>query len=82
MNLDKIFKYKDELEKELTFEEISKLYRELLYTKYTEFNMEEDYNKIHCYQILRAVIDIFNQMLEGRKFDGIDEEYLKETIKW
>ena len=78
MNLDKIFEYKEEIQKELTFEEISKLYREILYDKYEEFVMEE-WDKIHCYQILKGMIDIFNQMIEGRKFD---EEYLKDTIKW
>lgn len=78
MNLDKIFEYKEEIQKELTFEEISKLYREILYDKYKEFVMEE-WDKIHCYQILKGMIDIFNQMVEGRKFD---EEYLKDTIKW
>ena len=30
MDLDKIFLYKETLQKELTFEEISKLYREVL----------------------------------------------------
>lgn len=31
MNIDKIFEYKEKIQKELNFEEISKLYRECLY---------------------------------------------------
>ena len=76
MDLDKIFKYKDELQKELSFEEISKLYREILYDEYT--NLQE-YQQIHQYQLTRDMIDIFTQMLGGRKFD---EKYLKDRIKW
>ena len=76
MNIDKIFLYKEALQKELTFKEISKLYREVLYDEYTK---TKDYNIIHCYQILRDNIDIFTQMINGRIFD---EEYLKNAIKW
>lgn len=76
MNIEKVIKYKDELQFNLTFEEISKVYREILYDYYETF---EDYQKIHCYQLLRNTIDIFTQMIDGRKFD---ENYLKETIKW
>ena len=76
MNLDKIFQYKEEIEKELTFEEISKLYREILYDKYTEL---KEYQQIHQYQLTRDMIDIFTQMMNGRTFD---EEYLKSIIKW
>ena len=76
MNIEKIFEYKDKLQKDLSFEEISKLYREILYNEYEKL---EDYQKIHCYQILRDNIDIFTQMINGRIFD---EEYLKDKIKW
>lgn len=76
MNMEKIYKYADELQKELTFEEISKLYREILYDKYT--NLEE-YQQIHCYQLLRDVSDIFSQMVNGRVFE---EGYLKDKFKW
>ena len=34
MDLDKIFMHKEFLQKALTFEEISKLYREILYTRF------------------------------------------------
>lgn len=76
MNLKKIFEYKDKLQKDLSFEEISKFYREILYDEYEKL---KDYQKIHCYQILRDNIDIFTQMINGRIFD---EEYLKDKIKW
>jgi len=76
MNIEKVIKYKDELQFNLTFEEISKVYREILYDYYETF---EDYQKIHCYQLLRDTIDIFTQMVNGRKFE---EDYLKDKIKW
>ena len=76
MDLDNIFLYKEELQKELTFEEISKLYREVLYDKYTEL---KEYQQIHQYQLTRDMIDIFTQMMNGRTFE---EDYLKNTIKW
>ena len=76
MDIDKIFEYKDMLQNELTFEEISKVYKEILYNEYEKL---KDYQKIHCYQILRGNIDIFTQMVNGRIFD---EEYLKGAIKW
>lgn len=76
MNIEKIFEYKDKLQKDLSFEEISKLYREILYNEYEKL---DDHKKIHCYQILRDNIDIFTQMINGRIFD---EEYLKDKIKW
>jgi len=76
MNEIKIELHKSLLQKSLTFEELSKLYREILYDKYTEL---EDSDEIHCYQLLRDMIDIFTQMVNGRKFD---ENYLKDKIKW
>ena len=42
----------------ITFKEISKLYREILYNEYEKL---EDYQKIHCYQILRDNIDKFKR---------------------
>ena len=76
MDLNKIFNYKDELEKNLTFDEISKLYREILYDKYGEL---KDSDSIHLYQLLRDIIDIFTQMTKGREFES---SYLKNKIKW
>ena len=76
INMYKIYDYKHKLQEELTFEEISKLYREILYDEYTK---TKDYDIIHCYQLVRDTIDIFTQMTKGRKFD---ENYLKDNIKW
>lgn len=76
MDLDKIFKYKDFLQEALTFEEISKLYREILYDEYKDL---VDSDQIHTYQLLRDLIDIFTQMRKGRDFD---QKYLKDRIKW
>ena len=76
MNIDKIFLSKEALQKELTFKEISKLYREALYDEYTK---TKDSNIIHCYQLLRYIIQIFTQMINGRKFE---EDYLKNKMKW
>ena len=76
MNIDKIFEYKEKLQNDLTFEEISKLYRECMYDEYTKLEYDD---AIHMYQILRGCIDIFNQMLKGRKFD---KDYLKDTVVW
>jgi len=76
MNIDKIFMHKELLQRALTFEEISKLYRECLYNEYEKL---EDSDSIHCYQITRDMIDIFTQMVNGRKFE---ESYLKDKIKW
>ena len=76
MNLDKIFEYKHKLEQDLSFEEIIKLYREILYNKYEELT---DSDAIHCYQLTRDMLDIFTQMVKGRKFE---EDYLKNKIKW
>ena len=76
MNLDKIFKYKKELQQELTFEEISKLYREVLYNEYEKLT---DYNIIHLYFLLQNIITIFVLMIKGMKFN---EDYLKDKIKW
>lgn len=74
--MDKIFLYKEALQKELTFKEISKLYREVLYNEYEK---TKDYNIIHCYQLLKDMIDIFTQMTDGRIFN---EDYLKDKIRW
>ena len=76
INMYKIYDYKHKLQEELTFEEISKLYREILYDEYTK---AKDYDIIHCYQLVRDTIDIFTQMTKGRKFD---KNYLKDNIKW
>lgn len=76
MKLDKVFEYKDNIQKDLNFEEKSKLYKECLYNQYEQL---EEYQKIHCYQLLRDIIDIFTQMVNGREFE---ESYLKDKIKW
>lgn len=76
MNIEKIFEYKEKLQNDLTFEEISKLYRECLYNEWEKL---KDSDAIHCYQLTRGCIDIFTQMINGRKFE---EDYLKNAIKW
>ena len=76
MNIEKIFEYKSKLQNDLTFEEISKLYREILYDKYETL---EEYQQIHQYKLTRDMIDIFTQMMNGRVFE---EEYLKSVIRW
>lgn len=76
MNIEKIYAYKEDIEKDLTFEEISKLYREILYEKYGEL---EDSDSIRLYQLLRDMIDIFTQMCNGRTFE---KGYLVDKIKW
>lgn len=76
MNMDKILMHKEFVQKALTFEEISKLYRECLYNEYENL---KDSNSIHCYYLLRDTIDIFTQMIKGRNFD---EKYLKDKLRW
>lgn len=76
MDINKIYEYANKLEEEFTFEEISKIYREILYSKYVKLTNGQ---QIHMYQILRGNVDIFTQMMNGREFD---EEYLKDVIKW
>ena len=76
MNMDKIFMHKEFVQKALTFEEISKLYRECLYNEYENL---KDSSSIHCYYLLRDTIDIFTQMIKGRNFD---EKYLKDKLRW
>lgn len=76
MDIGKVYEYQEDIEENMTFEEQMKLCRELLYSKYEEL---EDSDSIHCYQLLRGLIDIFTQMTQGRKFE---EGYLKDTIKW
>lgn len=76
MDIEKIFKFKKTLQEELNFSEISKLYREILYNEYEKLNETE---KIKCYYLLRNSIDIFTQMINGRKFD---ENYLRDTLKY
>lgn len=76
MDIGKVYEYQEDIEENMTFEEQMKLCRELLYSKYEEL---EDSDSIHCYQLLRGLIDIFTQMVQGRKFE---EGYLKDAIKW
>lgn len=79
MDIDKVFEYYNDIQNDLTFEEICKLFREVIYTKYEKFDNEQ-WDKIHCYQLLKSVINIFEQMVDNdRKFE---EDYLKNTIKW
>lgn len=77
MNLDKIFEYKDKIQQDLSFEEITKLYREILYNEYEKLT---DYDSIHCYQLARSILDIFTQMIVDKR--EFDEKYLKDKIKW
>lgn len=78
MDIEKIFKFKKTLQEELKFSEISKLYREILYNEYENLKLNET-QKIKCYYLLRNNIDIFTQMINGRKFD---ENYLRDTLKY
>lgn len=78
MDIEKIFKFKKTLQEELNFSEISKLYREILYNEYENLKLNET-QKIQCYYLLRSSIDIFTQMINGRKFD---ENYLRDTLKY
>lgn len=77
-SLYKIFKYKDELENNLTIEEISKVYREIIYNQYEKFT-DKEFQKIRVYQLLRSTIDIFTQMINGREFD---ENYLIDKLRY
>lgn len=76
MDINKVYDIANYLEGRCTFEEISKIYREIIYKKYEDL---KEYQQIHCYQLLRDMVDIFTQMMSGRTFD---EEYLKDVIKW
>lgn len=76
MDMDKVYNIVEQLENKCTFEEISRIYREIIYEKYEHLT---EYQQIHCYQLLRGMVDIFTQMMAGRVFD---EDYLKDTIKW
>ena len=76
MDMDKVYDIVYQLEGKCTFDEISRIYREIIYKKYENLT---EYQQIHCYQLLRGTIDIFTQMMNGRVFD---EEYLKDAIKW
>lgn len=76
IDIDKVMKYKMLIYNNLTRAETSKLFREILYDIYETL---DDGDTIHCYQLTRDMIDIFTQMVDGRKFD---EKYLKDKIKW
>lgn len=76
LRIDKIMEFRLKMGIELSFNETMKLFREILYRKYEEL---EDSDAIHCYQLTRDMIDIFTQMVNGRKFE---ESYLKDKIKW
>lgn len=76
MDMDKVYALTEQLENKCSFEEISRIYREIIYKKYENLT---EYQQIHCYQLLRGTIDIFTQMMNGRVFD---EDYLKNAIKW
>lgn len=75
-----IFKIYDTLEiiekQELNNQEKIKLIRELLYKMFE--NLKDD-TTIHLYYVIRNCLDIFSQMIDGRKFD---EKYLKHTLKF
>lgn len=43
MELEKIFEYKGKLQENLSFEEISKLYREVLYNEYEKLDDWQKY---------------------------------------
>ena len=89
MDLDKVFKYKDELENNLSFEEICKCFREILYEKisyYGEDNKGIIYNGTYSetqvgqatrlQQKISGYIDLYNQIIS--KHNEFDEEYLRD----
>lgn len=77
MNTFKIYDTLEQIEKqELNNQEKIKLIRELLYKMFEHL---EDDTTIHLYYVIINCLDIFSQMIEGRKFD---KNYLKHTLKF
>ena len=88
MDLDKVFKYKEELEHNLTFEEICKCFREIMYKQISYYSEESkgtvydgSYDEEQIGQATRLqqriseCTDLYNQIIsKHRKFD---EEYLR-----
>lgn len=88
MDLDKVFAYYDELQNNLTFEEICKLFREIIYDQvsyYSDTNKGKIYDGSYSQtnieqatrlqQKLSTCIDLYNQVIsQHREFD---EDYLK-----
>lgn len=88
MNLGKIFKIKDYIESELTFEEICKMFREIFYSKisyydennkgiiyngeYSDINIEQ---ATRIQQRLREDIALFEQIMSDKR--EFDEIYLR-----
>ena len=89
MDLDKVFKYKGELEDNLTFEEICKCFREILYKQISYYGEDSKgiiydgtYSQTQIEQASRlqqkisGYIDLYNQIIS--KHNEFDEVYLKD----
>ena len=89
MDIDKVFKYKEELENNLTFEEICKCFREIMYAQiayYGEDNCGSIYNGTYgdeqinqatrVQQKLSTCVDLYNQIISNRRV--FDDSYLRE----
>lgn len=78
MDIYKVIQLRNEIMDKCNFEEIMKIFREILYIYYSNLNLNQQ-KTINMYYLLRDIIDIFTQMYQGRDFN---DEYLKEIIKW
>lgn len=89
MDLVKVFKYKEELETNLTFEEICKCFRELLYEPISYWDTEHNgriydgtYSEAQINQATRlqqkisGYVDLYNQILS--KHNEFNEDYLRD----
>lgn len=89
MNIEKVFKYKDELESNLTFEEICKCFREIMYEQISYYSEDHkgriydgSYSDVQINQATRVqqkmsmCVDLYNQIISGNR--EFDEGYLRE----
>ena len=89
MDIEKVFKYKDELENNLTFEEICKCFREIMYKQISYYG--EDHKGIiydgtytneqinqatRIQQTMSSCVDLYNQIISSHR--TFDEGYLRE----
>lgn len=89
MDLEKVFKYKDELQNNMTFEEIVKCFREILYEPISYWDENHNgiiydgtYNNAQIEQATRiqqrlsTCLDLYNQIISSHR--EFDESYLKD----
>lgn len=89
MDIEKVFKYKDELENNLTFEEICKCFREIMYAQISYYGEDHkgriydgSYSDAQINQATRvqqkmsACVDLYNQIISAHR--EFDESYLRE----